>query len=649
MELLGEYQNGNVRTTIYDDGTKIRETEDDEFHPAFAENMDIKICNRCDGGCAMCFVGGTKVLMGDMSWKEIEDIVVGDIVVGFEETPSKNGAKRRISKTRVIKTFCHVEDELIHVTTETGSVICTPNHPFLYEGSGRTSARYFRKINDIDVGQFLFKTGIPEENINYEGINYKLGYVVGSWIGDGSVTKRIDNHGYDMYKCRFVTKDEEINQKVFKLTSEMYPDFYLANFRFSDGTSAQAVTNASKAAYEFMLTLFNNNLRKNNSVEYACGLISGMIDSEGHVDHERKIIKITNTNIEYINEVVRCLQILNIENVVEDRKPEKKTHNKVYNVRIKGRYAFDKVLWYSRPVCERKSMEYNLNDYLQHWKSRITKKEIIIEKQYVYNLETETHTYIANNYMVHNCHEGSTPNGKLGDILSEKFIDSMHPHTECSIGGGNVFEHPDLIPFLEKLKEKQVIPNITVNQIHFKKNMGLLHDLVDHKLVYGVGVSLNDPSPEFISRIKEFPNAVVHTINGVLTPWQMEKLIGNDLKVLILGYKNLRRGTTYLETHKANIASNQAFLEHNLSQLLSGVKVLSFDNLAIEQLHVKEKISPEKWEEFYAGDDGTNTFYIDMVERKFARSSTAPLDKRYDLLDSVDEMFKVVRNEVLHS
>ena len=50
-------------------------------------------------------------------------------------------------------------------------------------------------------------------------------------------------------------------------------------------------------------------------------------------------------------------------------------------------------------------------------------------------------------------------------------------------------------------------------------------------------------------------------------------------------------------------------------------------------------------DEFYQGDDGSSTYYIDMVERKFARSSTAPFNKRYDLLDSVDEMFKAIRNE----
>lgn len=54
MELLGRYKNGNFFTTILSDGTKIRETEDDEFIPDYAENMDIKITNYCDMGCPFC-------------------------------------------------------------------------------------------------------------------------------------------------------------------------------------------------------------------------------------------------------------------------------------------------------------------------------------------------------------------------------------------------------------------------------------------------------------------------------------------------------------------------------------------------------------------------------------------------------------------
>ena len=54
MKLLGSYINGNYHTAIYSDGTKIRETEDDEFIADFPENIDIKITNQCDMGCPMC-------------------------------------------------------------------------------------------------------------------------------------------------------------------------------------------------------------------------------------------------------------------------------------------------------------------------------------------------------------------------------------------------------------------------------------------------------------------------------------------------------------------------------------------------------------------------------------------------------------------
>ena len=61
---------------------------------------------------------------------------------------------------------------------------------------------------------------------------------------------------------------------------------------------------------------------------------------------------------------------------------------------------------------------------------------------------------------------------------------------------------------------------------------------------------------------------------------------------------------------------------------------------------IRRLLGKEEWEEFYDGDDGTHTFYIDMVERKFAASSTAEQEKRYALLDSVDEMFRRVNNDV---
>ena len=243
------------------------------------------------------------------------------------------------------------------------------------------------------------------------------------------------------------------------------------------------------------------------------------------------------------------------------------------------------------------------------------------------------------------CHEGSTKNGKHGDIQNQRFIETLHPYQEVALGGGDATSHPDLVPFLHKLKDRKVIVNMTVNQRHFEQKQELIKKLVDEKLIYGLGVSLVNPTDEFISLIQQYPNAVIHVINGILKPSDVEILSDKNLKILILGYKQLRRGGDWYSEDHENITVKQMWLKKNLENIIEHFKVVSFDNLAIEQLEVQRLMSLEEWDEFYMGDDGSMTYYIDMVEQKFARSSTADFDKRYDLLDSVDEMFKKIVSE----
>lgn len=243
------------------------------------------------------------------------------------------------------------------------------------------------------------------------------------------------------------------------------------------------------------------------------------------------------------------------------------------------------------------------------------------------------------------CHEGSTKNGKHGEILNEKFIDTLHPYQEVAIGGGDATSHPNLIPFLQKLKDRKVIVNMTINQKHFEQKQDLIKGLVNDKLIYGIGVSLVNPTEEFISLIQQYPNAVIHVINGILNPSDIKALSNNNLKLLILGYKHLRRGNDYYSVDQEGVITRQKWLKENLNDVINHFKVVSFDNLAIEQLDVRRLMSKEEWNEFYMGDDGTMTYYIDMVERKFARSSTASFDKRYDLLESVDDMFQKILSE----
>ena len=242
------------------------------------------------------------------------------------------------------------------------------------------------------------------------------------------------------------------------------------------------------------------------------------------------------------------------------------------------------------------------------------------------------------------CYEGCTPNGRHGDILNYKFLDTLHPYTELAING-NDMSHPDLIPFLMKLKEKKVIANLTVNQIHFERHQSLIRKLIDDKLIYGLGISLKEPTEEFISLVKTYPNAVIHVINGILSAADVEKLSDNNLKMLILGYKQLRRGEDWYDKDHDNIVEKQMWLKENLDKMLSHFEVISFDNLAITQLDVKRLMGEEDWEEFYMGDDGGFTFYIDMVDGTFGKNSLAPENERYAILDSIDDMFNVINDK----
>lgn len=240
------------------------------------------------------------------------------------------------------------------------------------------------------------------------------------------------------------------------------------------------------------------------------------------------------------------------------------------------------------------------------------------------------------------CHEDSTPDGCHGNILTAKFWDTLKPYTEIAIGGGNTLEHPDLVNFLIKLKKLNLIANMTVNQIHFMQNWALLKFLCDEKLIYGLGVSLVEPHAEFIEKIKEFPNAVIHIINGVVKKEQLEMLANNDLKVLILGYKEFRRGVTYLDTNRVKVEVNKIMLYDYLPDMLKEFKVVSFDNLALEQLEVKRLLSEEEWNEFYMGNDGKYTMYIDLVKEQFALCSVA--EERFALLDDIKPMFDKVKS-----
>ncbi len=236
------------------------------------------------------------------------------------------------------------------------------------------------------------------------------------------------------------------------------------------------------------------------------------------------------------------------------------------------------------------------------------------------------------------CYENSRVDGKHA-VIEIELIDSIHPFTELAIGGGNPLSHPQLIPFLTTLKSKNIIANITVNQNHFIFHQDLIKYLTNKDLIKGLGISLTKVTGEFINCVQQYPNAVIHVINGITSLNELRKLYNNNLKILILGYKEIRRGKNY---YSPKIEVNKSKIYQNICEIIRGFKVVSFDNLAIEQLELKRIFTNKDWNRFYMGDDGQYTMYIDLVEQEFAVGSTST--NRFKLTKNVPDMFNIIRS-----
>lgn len=240
------------------------------------------------------------------------------------------------------------------------------------------------------------------------------------------------------------------------------------------------------------------------------------------------------------------------------------------------------------------------------------------------------------------CYQNCTPSGHTVDLTQyESLIDSLHPYTEVALNGNDITDD-GFLWLLHKLKSRNVIANVTVNQFHLHKHLNFLRDLIDKELIYGLGISLQRPTDSFIQIVKTLPNAVIHTINGVTTRQDFRKLYDHDLKILILGYKTLGRGQQF-KIENQSVLDNMNYLRFYLGNLIPRFKLVSFDNLALEQLNVKPRV--KNWNEFYMGDEGQHTFYADLVHGKYYKSSLESETKGFTIQpnDTIQSMFAKIK------
>lgn len=247
------------------------------------------------------------------------------------------------------------------------------------------------------------------------------------------------------------------------------------------------------------------------------------------------------------------------------------------------------------------------------------------------------------------CYQGCTPTGKHSNIKKfiedqNSFLYTLREGTELAINGNEPF-HPDLELLLQFCKERNILANLTVNEISLFAHKEQIEKWLEDGLIHGVGISPKTYDPGMIDWVAKHPTAVIHTIVGITSDTQYKAMYDKDIKVLILGYKDFGRGVSYKEdeAEAVYIKTKTKWLKENVNNFVKHFKVVSFDNLAIEQLNPKQWLSENEWAKFYRGDDGSHTLFIDLVDETYAMNSVQTKEYHKPLLNDISAMLKDIQ------
>ena len=224
------------------------------------------------------------------------------------------------------------------------------------------------------------------------------------------------------------------------------------------------------------------------------------------------------------------------------------------------------------------------------------------------------------------CHESATVDGDVCDydkLLDVIKVADLPKGTELAIGANQISD--DFIEFVKDLYNLGFIVNVTVNERYLTAG-GDKNFKTIMQYIQGLGISFRTLCgsmnlPEWIS---EYSNTVLHVICGIDNLKDVCKLHKKYRKVLVLGEKDFG-----FNTNKVDLTSNSHIeWDTHIMKLTKLFDIVSFDNLALEQLHIKDKISKDEYETFYQGE---HSMYINAVDECYAPSSrTLDNIKKFD-------------------
>lgn len=256
-------------------------------------------------GQGKCLAKGTKVLMFNGDFKKVEDIKVGDLVMGVDSTPRKvlglGNGKEEMFKVNPIKgEFFTVNKSHILSLKKTGTTF--------YNKKG--------KVIDISIENYLKKSKVfkHQHKLYRVGVNFKekkvelSPYLLGLWLGDGvSIYPIITVAKNNLEVIKFLEKEAKRLNSELKIRQEQENciDFAITGTRWSKGKFKEMLEKLNVLGNKHIPKIYKINSRK-----IRLEILAGLLDSDGY--YNQGGFEFYNTNERLIDDVLFLVRSLGL-------------------------------------------------------------------------------------------------------------------------------------------------------------------------------------------------------------------------------------------------------------------------------------------------------------------------------------------------
>ena len=396
--------------------------------------VDYSTCSVCQrkafSADNYCFVPGTPILMSDFSIKNIEDIEVGDEVLDAFGLP-----------TKVTKLFSRDISEKIQVITSRfidGALLVTGNHPLLTK---RRNEYRFVHAHDIDDRETLLCPVYQGESSEecFDAIQFEkteenkaaFARLIGYYAAEGCVSKQ---HG-ELYSTEFSFgfSEQEFIADVSAICKNLFgKDPSL--FHYPERGNGCSLRVYCPALTRFFNTYVPGRAREKRlaspivrlPVKYLKEFLAGYVNGDGCTRNgEKLVINTASKNLasQISHILLRLHSSPSTYSYLQPGGPSDRDKRfSAHRITVAGSqlraiadcgHKLSKFVGLMEKKQEKLKNAFSFDGkYAQHPSRQIA------EEQYegpVHNIETESHSYVANNTAVHNCEHVKTLKGRHVD------------------------------------------------------------------------------------------------------------------------------------------------------------------------------------------------------------------------------------------